>query len=160
MLKFYKKLKTENNILKTGYLDYKIFVAPELGEISNALTGENKRHIFVAYLDEKNPEMDAYIEKIISAAKIHLSTDCLLLKYSDDKSMPSLSQIVHKNTIQFALLFGISPRDFGLNITPPQYMPIQFNGLTFLFTDKLSVINASTEKRKALWDCIKTLFLD
>ena len=159
-MKFYKKLKTENNILKTGYLDYKIFVAPELSEISNALIGEKKKHILVAYFDEKNPEMDAYIEKIMSAAKIHLSTDCLVFKYFADKSMPSFSQIVHKNTIDKVLLFGISPTDFGLNITPPQYMPFVFSGSTFLFADKLSVINTSPEKRKALWDCIKTIFLD
>ena len=146
--------------MKTGLLDYKIFVAPELSEIFNALTGENKQHILVAYFDEKNPDMDAYIEKIMSAAKVHLTTDCLLFKYSADKSMPSFSQIIHKNTIRKVLLFGISPTDFGLNITPPQYMPFVFNGCTFLFVDKLSVINASPEKRKALWECIKTLFLD
>ena len=144
--------------MKTGYLDYKVFVIPELSEISAMLSGENQKHILIGFTDENNPEMDAFLDKIMTAAKLHIPTDCLLLKYSVGESMPGFSQILSKNTINNAILFGISPKDLGLKITPPQYFPMAFNNCTFLFIDNLSKISTSPELKKDLWSCLKEMF--
>ena len=158
MFKFYKKLKKRNYILKTGYLDYKVFVIPELSEISAMLSGKNQKHILIGFTDENNPEMDAFLDKIMTAATLHIPTDCLLLKRLGDEALPSFSQMQNKNTINKAVLFGISPKDLGLKITPPQYSLIDFNHCTFLFVDNLSKINTSPELKKDLWLCLKEMF--
>ena len=144
--------------MKTGYLDYKVFVIPELSEISAMLSGENQKHILIGFTDENNPEMDAFLDKILTAAKLHIPTDCLLLKRLGDEALPSFSQIFNKNTIDKAVLFGILPKDLGLKITPPQYLPIEFNNCTFLFIDNLSKINNSPELKRDLWSCLKEIF--
>ena len=158
MHKFYKKIKNKNYILKTGYLDYKVFVIPEFSEISAMLSGENQKHILIGFADENNPEMDAFLDKIMTAASLHIPTDCLLLKRLKGEALPSFSQIQNKNTINKAVLFGISPKDLGLKITPPQYFPTEFNNCTFLFIDNLSKINTSPQLKKDLWSCLKEMF--
>ncbi len=151
--------------MKTGYLDYKVFVIPEFSEISTMLSGENQKHILIGFADENNPEMDAFLEKIMTAATLHIPTDCLLLKKLETEAIPSFSQIQNKNTINKAVLFGISPKDLGLKITPPlpkdsfgKYFPTEFNNCTFLFIDNLSKINTSPELKKDLWSCLKEMF--
>ena len=144
--------------MKTGYLDYKVFVIPELSEISAMLSGKNQKHILIGFTDENNPEMDAFLDKIMTAATLHIPTDCLLLKRLGDEALPSFSQMQNKNTINKAVLFGISPKDLGLKITPPQYSLIDFNHCTFLFVDNLSKINTSPELKKDLWLCLKEMF--
>lgn len=150
--------------MKNSYLDYKIFVSPELSQISSTLSGDNKRFILIGYKDEQNTEMEAYLQKILSAAQLDLAHDCLVLKSTEGQPLPSFAQISHKNTIEKALLFGIFPNDLGLNINvpkgtnaDPQYIPFEFRGCTFLFTDKLSDIQPSPHKRKDLWDSIRSL---
>ena len=144
--------------MKTGYLDYKVFVIPELSEISAMLSGKNQKHILIGFTDKNNPEMDAFLDKIMTAATLHIPTDCLLLKRLGDEALPSFSQMQNKNTINKAVLFGISPKDLGLKITPPQYSLIDFNHCTFLFVDNLSKINTSPELKKDLWLCLKEMF--
>ena len=144
--------------MKTGYLDYKVFVIPEFSEISAMLSGENQKHILIGFTDENNPEMDVFLDKIMTAASLHIPTDCLLLKRLKGEALPSFSQIQNKNTINKAVLFGISPKDLGLKITPPQYFPTEFNNCTFLFIDNLSKINTSPQLKKDLWSCLKEMF--
>ncbi len=122
------------------------------------LSGENQKHILIGFTDENNPEMDVFLDKIMTAATLHIPTDCLLLKRFEGEVLPSFSQILNKNTSNKAVLFGIPPKDLGLKITPPQYLPIEFNDTTFLFIDSLSKINVSPELKKDLWSCLKEMF--
>lgn len=145
--------------MKTTLLDYQIFPTPELSEFSAQLDGQNARQVLVGFFDEQSIEREDYLKKIIGAAKLNLLEDCLILRGSLDTSFPSLANLKTTHSIQKAILFGVNPLDLGLNLVVPLYQPTIFNGTTFLFVDKLSVVEGSKERRAALWTCLQRLFL-
>jgi hypothetical protein len=145
--------------LKTSFLDYQIFLTPELSEFSAQLAGANARQVLVGFFDEQSDEREEYLKKIMGAAKLNLLEDCLILRGSLDTKFPSFAHIQAAHPIQKVVLFGINPLDLGLNLTMPLYQPIVFAQTTFLFVDKLSTIEASKERRAALWACLQRLFL-
>ncbi len=145
--------------MKTSFLDYQIFPTPELGEFSTQLEGANARQVLVGFFDEQSVEREDYLKKIIGAAKLNLLEDCLILRGSLETQFPSFIQIKNAHAVQKAVLFGIKPSDLGLNLEIPPYQPIVFNNCTFLFVDKISIIEPSKERRAALWACLQRMFL-
>lgn len=145
--------------MKNSYLGYKVFVVPEFDQTGTHISGENARHILLGILSENNAELDAFLEKIISATKLSLKTDCLLINIVDKEHFPSFSQISAHHTIEKAVFFGLKPKDIGLNIETPQYQALLFNDCTFLFADPLSKIFYSAELKKSLWACLQKMFL-
>ena len=145
--------------MKTTLLDYQIFPTPELSEFSAQLDGHNARHVLVGFFDEQSVEREDYLKKIIGAAKLNLLEDCLILRGSLDTKFPSVANLKTMHLIQKAVLFGLTPLDLGLNLVIPPYQPTVFGGTTFLFVDKLSVVEGSKERRAALWACLQRLFL-
>jgi hypothetical protein len=156
-LAFYK-LKTIKD-LKTSFLDYQIFPTREWGEFSAQIEGANAREILVGFFDEQSIEREEYLKKIIGAAKLNLLEDCLILRGSLETKFPSMAQMHNAHGIKQAVLFGIKPKDIGLNLEMPPYQPVVFNNCTFLLVDKISIIEPSTERRKALWTCLQRMFL-
>jgi hypothetical protein len=152
------KLKTIIN-LKNSFLNYKIFPTPELSEFSAQLEGANGRQVLVGFFDEQSVEREDYLKKIMSAAKLNLLEDCLILRGSHETKFPSFTDIQHAHPVQKAVFFGIQPSDLGLNLEIPPYQPILFNKCVFLFVDKISVIEPSKERRAALWACLQKIFL-
>lgn len=145
--------------MKTTFLDYQIFPTPELSKFSAQLEGENERQVLVGFFDEQSVEREDYLKKIIGAAKLNLLEDCLILRGSLETKFPSFVQMQNAHSIQKAVLFGIKPSDIGLNLEIPPYQPIVFNNCTFLFVDKISIIEPSKERRAALWACLQRMFL-
>jgi hypothetical protein len=154
----FSKLKTIKD-LNTSFLDYQIFPTPELSEFSEKIVGDNARNILVGFFDEQSVEREEYLKKIIGAAKLNLSEDCLILRGSLETKFPSMVQMQNAHSIKQAVLFGIKPTDIGLNLEIPPYQPIVFNNCTFLFVDKISIIEPSKERRAALWACLQRMFL-
>jgi hypothetical protein len=146
-------------VLKTSFLDYQIFPTPELGEFSTYIEGANARETLVAFFDEQSVEREDYLKKIMSAAKLNLLEDCLILRGSLETKFPSFTQLQNVQTLNKAVLFGINPTDLGLNLNFPLYQPVVFAHCTFLFLDKISVIEPSKERRAALWACLQKMFL-
>jgi hypothetical protein len=145
--------------LKTSFLDYQIFPTPELSKFSAQFEGANTRQVLVGFFDEQSIEREDYLKKIIGAAKLNLLEDCLILRGSLETQFPSFIQIKNAHPVQKVVLFGIKPSDIGLNLEIPPYQPIVFNNCTFLFVDKISIIEPSKERRAALWACLQRMFL-
>ena len=156
---FYTTNKKRNFILKNSYLDYKVFVVPEIDQTGCIISGDNYKHILIGILSENNAELDAFLEKIITAAKLSLKTDCLAINVAENHNFPSFSNVFLGNNIEKAVFFGLKPKDLGLNITPPQYLPFLFNDCTFLFADPLSKIFNSADLKRALWSALQRMFL-
>jgi hypothetical protein len=146
--------------LKTSFLDYQIFQTPELDEFSAQLEGANARQVLVGFFDEQSTEQEDYLKKIMSAAKLNLLEDCLILRGSLETKFPSFAQIQNAQVVKKAVFFGINPSDLGLNLVIPPYQPIVFSNCTFLFVDKISIIEPSKERRAALWACLQRMFLE
>jgi hypothetical protein len=145
--------------LKNSFLNYKIFPILELSEFSAQLEGANARQVLIGFFDEQSSEREDYLKKIMSAAKLNLLEDCLILRGSLETKFPNFVSMQDAHVIQKAVLFGIKPTDIGLNLDMPLYQPVVFNNCTFLFVDKISVIEPSKERRAALWACLQRIFL-
>ena len=141
-------------------MDYKVFVAPDFSKIYSNISGDNKKGVLVINLDEDSPEMVAFLQKILASAQLDLHADCLLLTAKSEEKFPPLVPFLKENAIKIVLVFGFSPTDLGMNINTPQYFITPFNNYSFLFSPKLSVINASADHKRGLWNCIKGLFMD
>ena len=144
--------------MKNSYLDYKVFAVSDVGEINEMITGENQKRILIVVLTENNPEMNAFLEKILSAIKIQLQTDCLILRGDNATDFPSFSNILRTFPIEKTIVFGFKPADLGLSFETPQYFITEIKEFKFLFVDALSVIFNTIDRKKALWDCLQILF--
>jgi hypothetical protein len=146
--------------LNNTFYDFTVYNIPNSANFNETVSGSNERRILIAFLDEQRPELESFLKKIISAAKLEFEKDCLILRGHTDKSaLPTFAQIKSAYKIEKAVLFGITGRDLGFNIESPLYIPFEFNHCQFLFIDKLSNIENSVEKKKALWHGLQTLFL-
>ena len=145
---------------KTFY-DFTVYNIADAENFHENVLGDNERRILIAFLDEQRDELQTFMKKIISAAKLELKKDCLILRGGDANTtpLPTFSQIKSAYKIEKAVLFGFSGRDMGFNIESPLYIPFSFNNCQFLFADKLSAIENSLERKKALWHGLQTLFL-
>lgn len=146
--------------LNTAFFDFTVYNISDTENFNQLVSGDNQRRILIGFLDEQHEMLELFLNKIISAAKIDLEKDCLILRGSPENvSIPTLTQIKSFHKIEKAVLFGIIGKDLGLNIETHLYIPFAFNNCQFMFTDKLSVIENSVERKKALWNGLQTLFL-
>ncbi len=153
--------------MKNSLYDFTAYTIPDSENFHSIVSGNNQRHILVGFLNEQRDELEVFVKKIISAAKIDLENDCLILMAHPDTvgrgdadivSLPSFSQLRSQHKIEKVVLFGIKGKDMGFNIETPLYIPFEFNYCQFLFADKLSAIENSMERKKALWSALQTLF--
>jgi hypothetical protein len=145
--------------LKNSIYDFTAYPIPDSENFHSIVSGDNQRHILIGFVNEQRDELEVFLKKIISAAKIELEKDCLILRGDADiVSLPSFSQLRSQHKIEKVVLFGIKGKDMGFNIETPLYIPFEFNFCQFLFADKLSAIENSLERKKALWSALQTLF--
>ncbi len=145
--------------MNNTFYDFTVYNIADSANIHENVSGDNERRILIAFLDEQRADLEAFIKKIITAAKLELEKDCLILRGEDSSPIPTFAKIKSTHKIEKAVLFGFAGRDLGFNIESPLYIPFEFNNCQFLFADKLSVIENSMERKKALWHGLQTLFL-
>lgn len=144
--------------MKNSYLDYKVFAVSDMSKINEKISGGNEKHILVVTSQDDDAEMVAFLDKILSAVKIQLLTDCLILRGMDSSDFPSFSNLVVHNKVSKILVFGFKPSDLGLVFQTPQYFITEILDYKFLFVDNLSIIFKQVERKKALWDNLQILF--
>ena len=146
--------------MNNSFYDFTAYNISDSENIRAVVSGDNARHILIGFLDEQRDELETFLKKIIAAAKIDIEKDCLILRGdAENVSLPSFAQLKSKSKIKKLVLFGINGKDLGFNIETHLYIPFAFNNCQFLFADKLSVIENSQERKKALWSGLQTLFL-
>lgn len=146
--------------MKNAFYDFTAYNLPDSENFHALVSGNNERNILIGFLDEQRDELEVFLKKIITAAKIDIEKDCLILRGdSENVVLPPFSHLKSSHKIEKVVLFGIKGKDMGFNIETPLYIPFEFNHCYFLFADKLSAIENSMERKKALWLGLQTLFL-
>ena len=150
--------------MNPSFRDFQIFSVSEPTKWKSQLKGKNTKGIFITYnvLDTEN-ELQAFLAKILAAAKIDLEQDTLWLPAENIPSF-SIAQLSSSNSVKYVLVFGRKPQDFGLNISIKLYQPFLLNNIRFVFADDLSIILKERKaggkvKSAALWNCLKAVFL-
>ena len=145
--------------MNTAFFDFTVYNISDSTNINESLSGDNQRRILVGFLDEQQNALETFLSKIMGSAKLNLENDCLILRGGTATSIPTFAQIKSFQTVEKAVLFGLTGKDLGLNIETHLYIPFAFNNCHFMFADKLSLIENSVERKKALWNGLQTLFL-
>lgn len=135
-----------------------LFLAPERSPLEFA-TGQFARRILVITPDEPGePDRDGFLRKIFAAAQINLEQDALLASVPPGTPLSILPTLKAKQPAQ-VLVFGLSPKMLGLTLNVPVYQPFDFYGATFLFAEKLSLLEPDKARKAQLWRALQTLFL-
>jgi len=145
--------------LNTDILDFQLYLSSDKKNEEYLLKGSNSSEIFIVYSKKKDQTVDtSLLEKILNAVKLSLNNDvCSLEVQQNDKI--SFYHIANKVPLKKCIVFGISPLSMGLNFESPKYQLINFNEMTFLFSDSLDMIAQDKELKGALWAALKTMFL-
>ncbi len=150
--------------MNSNFFDFYLFPASDEKQLAGRLNGQNARHI-LAVLDEREPskEITAFFGKILSAVNLDMEKDVLLLHLTMPENI-SFSNLHHKYTIEYTLLFGVEPRQLGLHLSLPFYQAAYHNGVYYLRAHSLSEISKERQeggkkKAGALWKALQQLFL-
>ena len=86
--------------MKNAYWNYNVFATGDIDKIAPFLEGQNEKKVLVAFLDEKDPENEVLLSKILSALSLDRQRDCLCLRcpLSEAGPWPSLAAIGRKYT--------------------------------------------------------------
>ncbi len=146
--------------MNTAFFDFTVYNISNTENFNQWVSGDNQRRILIGFLDEQQEMLEIFLHKIIGSAKLDLEKDCLLLRgHPEALTIPTFTQMKSFYKIEKAVLFGLTGKHLGLNIETHLYIPFAFNYCQFMFADKLSVVENSVERKKALWNGLQTLFL-
>jgi len=122
--------------------------------------GGNAAQILVV---SRNPETTylpdnelAFLTRILTPCKLSLEDVAVinLIQY-ENKNHKAIT--THFNTKK-AILFGMSPVDFGLPVTFPEYQVQAFQGIEYLWAPTLSVLEKDDQQKRKFWESLKKIF--
>ncbi len=101
----------------------------------------------------KNQANRAFLSRILKAVQIELLTDTFHVECNED-GLNTLSLIEAKQ-IKKVLIFGIKPNFLGLNFHLPMYQKMDYGGVHYLYSERLSLVESEAAHKRALWDALK-----
>ncbi len=103
--------------------------------------------------ENKNQANRTFLSRILSAIQVELLTDTFHVECVDD-GLNALSLIEAKE-IKKVLIFGIKPNFLGLNFHLPLYKNTDYQGVRYLYSERLSLVESEAVHKRALWDALK-----
>ncbi len=146
-----------NEILKSTIFNYKVI--PLDDNIINALTGEGGKKVFIAFSDGQTKDLTDFLEKIFNSVNINLLKDTQLIHFSKN-TLRWLNPFFRENEIMKVFFFGVEPKNAGLNLEHIKYIPVELDGITYLFADEIGTIMNDQALKKHLWRALKEIFPD
>ena len=136
----------------------KIFDLPTLENTnSDAFEGKNKKEILVVVNLEDHKKYPELLVKMLSALKINLSEDCLLLKTNHEGEY-SFAKISSKHAIKKVYLLGVTINQLGIQSKDITNQVLQFENVEILKTFSLEEISNNQNSKRILWNAMQTFF--
>lgn len=137
--------------MQNTILNFKLFA---LGDFDQQ-NPPPKRRILVLSAE---PEKEPFLLKILGAAKL-TPADFVIVQMPPAVAAVSVAQLRQHIEPKDILIFGIAPATVGLQIAPPQYLPLVWAEARWLFAHTLSDIEKNPNIKKALWLVIQKMYL-
>lgn len=137
--------------MQSTILDFQLFALADFGE-QNA---PSKRSILVLSTE---PEKEHFLLKILGAAKL-TAADFVIVQIPPSVAAVSVAQLRAYIAPKDILIFGIAPTTIGLQIAPPQYLPLMWAEARWLFAHSLEHIEKNPNTKKVLWAAIQKMYL-
>jgi hypothetical protein len=134
-----------------------IFQAAE-NSVCKLAEGDFAKNILVVALAEpQTVENRAFITKVLSAANLDLLKDTFFVEISGSTALNCFNDLPERP--KFILVFGLPPKQVGLQAAVQAYQPLQLQNTTWVFADALSILEPNRDKKGQLWTILKSLFL-
>jgi hypothetical protein len=98
----------------------------------------------------------AFLLNLLSACNLGME-DVAVLNIQNAAGLSASFLLDHFNT-KTVLLFGITPAEFGLPVSFPEFQVQQFNKAVFLYSPALAVIEPDKLLKSKLWVCLRRIF--
>jgi len=97
------------------------------------------------------------LHNLFKALKVKMDDVCIMeLDNSPIRSWKNLSKEVEA---EYVILFGIKPKDIGLQILAFKNKWLPFNNRHFIFTDDIKIMTADKDSKVPFWSSLKPIFL-
>jgi hypothetical protein len=134
------------------------FHVPDQSVFHQSEGGFARRVLILASAKGDEAASRAFLEKVLSAAKIELATDALLAKVAPEGAARLFPDFSLQQPA-FVLVFGLAPAQLGLRLDVPLYQPFAFSGAQWLFADALPTLEPDRAKKSQLWAALQAMFL-
>jgi hypothetical protein len=152
-------MTSKNDISSSSFLDFKIFATSDQ-DFEQIVPNQSQSFttLVVYESDERQEDLDTFLTNILAAAKLDLSKDVCILKTTTETAF-SFIRLKTKVPIEKVIIFGISPKNIGINLDLKLYKPMVFQNSIFLLADKLTLIHSDVNKKRELWNCLQEIYL-
>lgn len=108
--------------------------------------GSNKKGLMIFFdaPEEMHQELIGFMAKILKAIQLDLEQDTIFIHMKPDQSV-KITELLQKNPSQQILIFGLPPRDLGIQFPLPPYIQVEHQGIHYLAADSLPAIFAERQ---------------
>jgi len=140
--------------MKSLFEDIEVYSVKERSTEKISFEGSNKRQVLLICPASLTADQRALLSRILSAVKLELNDVALL--HSD--SLPPYRQLEAEMDFRKMILFGIAPAQLSLNISCPEYTPVNFQGVEILVSESLMHLEGNSHSKDMLWKALKKMF--
>ena len=143
------------------FFDFQIFPQIDSEKLLNSASGSNQKNLLLVLKKlspDKRLELLELLSKILKAVHYDLEKDALLIELTE-KDAFSFVRFQTKTMIEKMIVFGIEPKNCGLNLSIKLYQEKHFQNWSFLFANDLQEIALDKNKKALLWNALKIMFL-
>ena len=147
------------------FFDFPLFPASHELPTQKFCSGDNQKNILIllkweSALDELKP----FLSKVLTSVKLDIDKDVLIIDKTPENNI-GFNALLKKYTFRHILIFGILPQELGLHFKLPAYEALSHRGQVYLLTDALVDIyeerqSGGKQKAGALWNCLKSIFIN
>ena len=122
--------------------------------------GEFKKNILVIVRYNSVPylpdEQLNFLSSVLGACRLNLG-DVAILNTANDP-LASYKSIQEKFKSSFTILFGLTPEEFEMPLSFPEFQVQPFDNCTFLHTPVLETLKGDKVLKSRLWVCLRKMF--
>jgi len=104
-----------------------------------------------------SPSNTIFLERVLKAVNLNLD-GVDILNLAGAKQM-DFRPLLQNKKVHHILSFGVPFIQINLEIMMNRYDPKQIAGVNFLLSEDLDVVQADDRNKRALWNCLKSMFL-
>lgn len=121
----------------------------------SAFEGNSLSGILIICSGSITDEEKFFLDKILTSVKLKLNE--VMLMQSENAS--AFHRMKAALGFKKLILFGVAPREIGLNTACSMYVPSDFQDTQILASESLSVLEESATSKTLLWKALKKMFL-
>ena len=134
--------------------------APEMKSPAWKFLGEYKKSILIIVRYDNTPHLPDqqlnFLTSVLTACKLNLG-DVAIFNVANGPSV-LYKDLQEKFKSSFTILFGLTPEEFEMPLSFPEFQVQAFNNCTFLHTPVLETLEADKVLKSKLWVCLRKMF--